>query len=181
MVSTCHCAPSIRLFPRAAVMSMLDERCMKRVTTGATVGAAVGGAVGACGVAGSCMLAGAAQTDRCALSSRRRRGVWHLRGVSLQGTPATQTTRVCGLRWPRGGGVATVGHDWCALCAALRADSHARAMCAGLALRLLSAPLRLQVPGMLKVRYIGKTTTSSAAVFGLFLAAGSLLQCGRRR
>jgi hypothetical protein len=34
---------------------------------------------------------------------------------------------------------------------------------------------------MLKVRYIGKTTTSSAAVFGLFLAAGSLLQCGRRR
>jgi hypothetical protein len=28
-------------------MSMLDERCMKRVTAGATVGAAVGGAVGA--------------------------------------------------------------------------------------------------------------------------------------
>jgi hypothetical protein len=28
-------------------MSLLDERCVKRVTTGATVGAAVGGAVGA--------------------------------------------------------------------------------------------------------------------------------------
>jgi hypothetical protein len=41
--------------------------------------------------------------------------------------------------------------------------------------------LGLQVPGLYKVRYIGKTTTSSAAVFGLFLAAGSLLQCGRRR
>lgn len=40
---------------------------------------------------------------------------------------------------------------------------------------------RFKVPGLLKVRYIGKTTTSSAAVFGLFLAAGSLLQCGRRR
>jgi hypothetical protein len=34
-----------RLRPRA--MSLLDERCVKRVTTGATVGAAVGGAVGA--------------------------------------------------------------------------------------------------------------------------------------
>jgi hypothetical protein len=37
-----------------------------------------------------------------------------------------------------------------------------------------------QVPGLLKVRYIGRTTMSSAAIFGLFLGAGSLLQCGRR-
>lgn len=28
-------------------------------------------------------------------------------------------------------------------------------------------------------RYIGQTTVSSAAVFGLFLGAGSLLHCGR--
>ena len=38
-----------------------------------------------------------------------------------------------------------------------------------------------QVPGLLKVRYIGRTTVSSAAIFGLFLGAGSLLQCGRRQ
>ena len=35
--------------PSLHKMSMLDERCMKRVTAGATVGAAVGGAVGALG------------------------------------------------------------------------------------------------------------------------------------
>ncbi|RMZ57561.1 hypothetical protein APUTEX25_001761 [Auxenochlorella protothecoides] len=38
---------------------------------------------------------------------------------------------------------------------------------------------RYRIPGMQKIRYIGKTTTSSAAVFGLFLGAGSLLHCGR--
>ena len=40
---------------------------------------------------------------------------------------------------------------------------------------------RYKVPGIHKVRYIGQTTLSSAAVFGLFLGAGSLLQCGRAR
>lgn len=38
---------------------------------------------------------------------------------------------------------------------------------------------RYKVPGLQKVRYIGQTTLSSAAVFGLFLGAGSLLHCGR--
>lgn len=38
---------------------------------------------------------------------------------------------------------------------------------------------RYKVPGIYKVRYIGQTTLSSAAVFGLFLGAGSLLHCGR--
>ncbi|KAI3434984.1 hypothetical protein D9Q98_003036 [Chlorella vulgaris] len=38
---------------------------------------------------------------------------------------------------------------------------------------------RYKVPGLHKVRYIGQTTLSSAAVFGLFLGAGSLLHCGR--
>lgn len=38
---------------------------------------------------------------------------------------------------------------------------------------------RYKVPGLYKVRYIGQTTLSSAAVFGLFLGAGSLLHCGR--
>lgn len=53
----------------------------------------------------------------------------------------------------------------------------------------------LQVPGLYKIRYIGQTTVSSAAVrnhlhvvlsqtphgqmFGLFLGAGSLLHCGK--
>jgi len=39
---------------------------------------------------------------------------------------------------------------------------------------------KTQIPGMLKVRHIGRTTMGSAALFGLFLGAGSLLQCGRR-
>ncbi|KAL4546053.1 hypothetical protein Ndes2526B_g05160 [Nannochloris sp. 'desiccata'] len=38
---------------------------------------------------------------------------------------------------------------------------------------------RYKVPGFYKVRYIGQTTLSSAAVFGLFLGAGSLIHCGR--
>ena len=36
------------------------------------------------------------------------------------------------------------------------------------------------IPGMLKVRHVGRTTVGSAALFGLVLGAGSLLQCGRR-
>jgi len=40
--------------------------------------------------------------------------------------------------------------------------------------------IRYKVPGLYKIRYIGQTTVSSAAVFGLFLGAGSLLHCGRR-
>ncbi|BDA48975.1 g3392 [Coccomyxa elongata] len=39
---------------------------------------------------------------------------------------------------------------------------------------------RFKVPGLYKIRYIGQTTLSSAAVFGLFLGAGSLLHCGRQ-
>jgi len=38
---------------------------------------------------------------------------------------------------------------------------------------------RYQIPGLYKIRYIGQTTVSSAAIFGLFLGAGSFLQCGR--
>lgn len=38
---------------------------------------------------------------------------------------------------------------------------------------------RYKVPGVYKLRYVGQTTLSSAAVFGLFLGAGSLLHCGR--
>ena len=41
-------------------------------------------------------------------------------------------------------------------------------------------PLLLQIPGMLKVRHIGRTTLGSAGLFSLFLGAGSLLHCGRR-
>lgn len=40
--------------------------------------------------------------------------------------------------------------------------------------------IKYKVPGLYKIRYIGQTTVSSAAVFGLFLGAGSLLHCGRR-
>ncbi|KAL0857915.1 hypothetical protein Bca101_063069 [Brassica carinata] len=35
------------------------------------------------------------------------------------------------------------------------------------------------VPGLLKIRYIGQTTMGSAAIFGLFLGAGSLIHCGK--
>ncbi|XP_078170791.1 reactive oxygen species modulator-like protein isoform X1 [Carex rostrata] len=39
--------------------------------------------------------------------------------------------------------------------------------------------IRFKVPGLLKIRYIGQTTLGSAAVFGLFLGAGSLIHCGK--
>lgn len=39
--------------------------------------------------------------------------------------------------------------------------------------------MELQVPGLLKIRHIGQTTLGSAAVFGLFLGAGSLIHCGK--
>ena len=36
-----------------------------------------------------------------------------------------------------------------------------------------------RIPGLYKVRHIGRTTVGSAALFGLFLGAGSFLHCGR--
>ncbi|XP_020581038.1 reactive oxygen species modulator 1 isoform X4 [Phalaenopsis equestris] len=39
--------------------------------------------------------------------------------------------------------------------------------------------IRYKVPGLLKIRHIGRTTLGSAAVFGLFLGAGSLIHCGK--
>ncbi|KAG2318142.1 hypothetical protein Bca52824_021264 [Brassica carinata] len=39
--------------------------------------------------------------------------------------------------------------------------------------------IRFRVPGLLKIRYIGQTTMGSAAIFGLFLGAGSLIHCGK--
>ena len=42
-------------------------------------------------------------------------------------------------------------------------------------------PLLLQIPGMLKVRHIGRTTLGSAGLFSLFLGAGSLLRQARER
>ncbi|CAM8972921.1 hypothetical protein QQ045_029643 [Rhodiola kirilowii] len=39
--------------------------------------------------------------------------------------------------------------------------------------------IRYRVPGLLKIRYVGQTTVKSAAVFGLFLGAGSLIHCGK--
>lgn len=39
--------------------------------------------------------------------------------------------------------------------------------------------IRVKVPGLHKVRFIGQTTLSSAAIFGLFLGAGSLIHCGK--
>ncbi|KAL8137354.1 hypothetical protein V2J09_003355 [Rumex salicifolius] len=35
--------------------------------------------------------------------------------------------------------------------------------------------VRYKVPGLLKIRHIGQTTVGSAAIFGLFLGAGSLI------
>ncbi|KAL9261325.1 Reactive oxygen species modulator 1-like protein [Drosera capensis] len=39
--------------------------------------------------------------------------------------------------------------------------------------------IRYKVPGLLKIRHIGQTTLGTAAVFGLFLGAGSLIHCGK--
>ncbi|KVI08042.1 Reactive oxygen species modulator 1 [Cynara cardunculus var. scolymus] len=39
--------------------------------------------------------------------------------------------------------------------------------------------IRNKVPGLLKIRYIGQATVGSAAIFGLFLGAGSLIHCGK--
>ncbi|XP_075669845.1 uncharacterized protein LOC142639571 [Castanea sativa] len=39
--------------------------------------------------------------------------------------------------------------------------------------------IRFKVPGLMKIRYIGQTTLGSAAIFGLFLGAGSLIHCGK--
>ncbi|KAI4305934.1 hypothetical protein L6164_029260 [Bauhinia variegata] len=39
--------------------------------------------------------------------------------------------------------------------------------------------IRYKVPGLLKIRHIGQTTLASSAVFGLFLAAGGLIHCGK--
>ncbi|KAK2634838.1 hypothetical protein Ddye_029630 [Dipteronia dyeriana] len=39
--------------------------------------------------------------------------------------------------------------------------------------------IRYKVPGLMKIRYIGQTTVGSAAIFGLFLGAGSLIHCGK--
>ncbi|KAK7243369.1 hypothetical protein RIF29_38162 [Crotalaria pallida] len=36
--------------------------------------------------------------------------------------------------------------------------------------------IRYKVPGFLKIRHIGQTTLGSAAVFSLFLAAGTLIR-----
>ncbi|KAK3025256.1 hypothetical protein RJ639_044498 [Escallonia herrerae] len=36
-----------------------------------------------------------------------------------------------------------------------------------------------RVPGFMKIRYVGQTTLGSAAIFGLFLGAGSLIHCGK--
>lgn len=38
---------------------------------------------------------------------------------------------------------------------------------------------RYKVPGLFKIRYIGQNTVTTGAAFGVFLAAGSFLQCYR--
>jgi hypothetical protein len=35
------------------------------------------------------------------------------------------------------------------------------------------------VPGLFKIRYIGQNTVTTGMAFGVFLAAGSFLQCYR--
>ncbi|XP_059665384.1 uncharacterized protein LOC132311491 [Cornus florida] len=39
--------------------------------------------------------------------------------------------------------------------------------------------IRYKIPGLLKIRHIGRSTLGSAAAFGLFLGAGSLIHCGK--
>jgi Reactive mitochondrial oxygen species modulator 1 len=137
----------------ARTMSVFDERCMKRVGAGATVGAAVGGAVGV----------QQPLPAPCSLLS----ACWCLQVLCMAPTrrsPTRWAPRCCLIPLPWRG----------VLCGCLGPRS-------GSLSALLTLLLLAQVPGLLKVRYIGKTTTQSAALFGLFLAAGSLLQCGKQR
>ncbi|KAH9741628.1 reactive oxygen species modulator 1 [Citrus sinensis] len=46
-------------------------------------------------------------------------------------------------------------------------------------MKILPESTSMNVPGLLKIRYIGQTTLGSAAIFGLFLGAGSLIHCGK--
>ncbi|PWA77973.1 reactive oxygen species modulator 1 [Artemisia annua] len=39
--------------------------------------------------------------------------------------------------------------------------------------------LRSVLPGFTKIRHVGQATLGSAALFGLFLGAGSLIHCGK--
>lgn len=39
--------------------------------------------------------------------------------------------------------------------------------------------IRFKIPGLFKLRHIGKTTLQTGAIFGTFLAAGALLHCGK--
>ncbi|XP_056169475.1 uncharacterized protein LOC115669783 isoform X1 [Syzygium oleosum] len=45
--------------------------------------------------------------------------------------------------------------------------------------KLYGCTLQMYVPGLMKIRYVGQTTLGSAAIFGLFLGAGSLIHCGK--
>lgn len=36
-----------------------------------------------------------------------------------------------------------------------------------------------KVPGLFKIRFVGQSTVQTGLAFGVFLAAGSFLQCGR--
>ncbi|GJX19949.1 reactive oxygen species modulator 1 [Tanacetum coccineum] len=38
---------------------------------------------------------------------------------------------------------------------------------------------RCRIPGLMKIRHVGQATLGSAALFGLFLGAGSLIHCGK--
>ncbi|KAI8466916.1 MAG: reactive oxygen species modulator 1 [Monoraphidium minutum] len=38
---------------------------------------------------------------------------------------------------------------------------------------------KYRVPGVFKIRYVGQNTVNTGLLFGVFLAAGSLLQCYR--
>lgn len=67
------------------------------------------------------------------------------------------------------GGVACarslVAHPFCRVCAGALYGTY--------------ESFRYKIPGLYKIRFIGQTTLSSAAIFGVFLGAGSLLHCGK--
>jgi len=129
---------------------MLDERCANRVISGAGLGAAVGAAVGSA------------------------YGSWE--AVNYVRPPDPRVAAIAPSFTP----------DPIVV-------SRARRVVSSLLLLLLRRrpPTRLirlfprasidQIPGFAyKIRHVGRTTLGSAALFGLFLGAGSLLQCGRR-
>ncbi|KAK6937121.1 Romo1/Mgr2 [Dillenia turbinata] len=139
-------------------MAWTRDSCLARVTTGVAVGGAVGGAVGA--VYGTyeairykvavMVPVMAYMVDICHYN-----GILRLPLVLANNSIKSTSVLLCCILF-------YAASYRCALDSQFSIDA-----------------ILTQVPGLLKIRYIGQTTIGSAAIFGLFLGAGSLIHCGK--